>query len=75
MRTAAARKPEAKAAKTTRSAPERETAPARAPKAVTGTRVHAVAVEPAKSAVRPVVTAPQPVVPPPLPAPIASFTF
>jgi hypothetical protein len=72
----AARKPQAKAAKSsTRGAPDRGTAPARAPNAAVRTHAQAVAPKPVTAPVRQVATTPQPVVPPPLPAPIASFTF
>lgn len=75
----AARKPEAKAAKSsTRGAPpergsDRKTAPARAAKPVAHTRAETSTAEAAKVPARQ--AAPNPAVPPPLPAPIASFTF
>jgi len=70
----AARKPEAKAAKSTRGAADRITAPAGAPKTLARTRTEPVAAKPVKPPVRQVAPPPRPV-PPPLPAPIASFTF
>jgi hypothetical protein len=71
----ASRKPQAKAEKGTRIAPDRKTAPARAAKPLGRTRVEAEAVAPVTAAARQVAAPAQPVVPPPLPAPIASFTF
>jgi hypothetical protein len=77
----AARKPQAKAAKSgTRGAPERKTAPAQAPKSAVRTHAPALAAKSlaaksVKAAVRQVALPAEPAVPPPLPAPIASFTF